>query len=88
MQTNGGSWRFDVYGSAEREPPVDPPVDAAGTETGTWGEPLATDQAANKNTEVALSGTPEGTRWYLVWITDLNGQQTAEVFGAQLAAAS
>jgi serine/threonine-protein kinase len=88
MQTNGGSWSFDVYGSAEKKPPAEPPVDEAGTETGTWGTPLATDQPANKNTEATLEGTPEGTRWYLVWITDLNGVQAAEVFGAQLASAS
>jgi hypothetical protein len=88
MQTNGGSWSFDVYGSAERKPPAEPPTDEAGNETGSWGTPLASGQPANKNTEVTLEGTPDGTRWYLVWITDLNGVEAAEVFGAQLASAS
>jgi serine/threonine-protein kinase len=82
MQTNGGSWRFNVYASDEKQPPTDPPVDTAGEDTGSWGDPIATDQTANKNTDVAL--TPTAARWYLIWITDLNGVPSAEVFGAQL----
>jgi hypothetical protein len=88
MQTNGGSWKFDVYGSGEKDFPADPPIDETGAETGAWGDPVATGQSANKNTEVSLTEAPEGTRWYLVWITDLNGVPAAEVFGAQLASDS
>lgn len=83
MQTNGGSWSFDVYATNEKAPPEEPPIDTAGAETGSWGDPIAVDNAANKSTDVALD-PPTAARWYLVWITDLNGVRSAEVFGAQL----
>ncbi|MDQ1631826.1 MAG: eukaryotic-like serine/threonine-protein kinase, partial [Frankiaceae bacterium] len=82
LQTNGGGWKFNVYGSDAKEAPVDPPFLADGSETGAWGDPLAADQSAAKSTTVDLTPTP--SRWQLIWLTDLNGVPAAEINGAQL----
>ena len=57
-------------------------VSGAGAETGAWGGPLASGQSAGKNMTVGLSGA--SGRHFLIWITDLNGVEAAEIFGAQL----
>lgn len=82
LQTDGGGWKFDVYASDANRVPSEGPFDAAGAETGAWGEPLAADQTADKSTSVALSGATG--RHFLIWITDLAGTPAAEIFGAQL----
>ena len=82
LQTDGGGWTFNVYGSDAKEAPTDGPFDIDGTETGAWGDPLAESQSADKSTTVELPGIE--SRHYLIWITDLNGTPAAEIFGAQL----
>ena len=82
LQTDGGGWKFNVYASDEKLAPTEGPFDDAGAETGAWGEPLATDESADKNMTVELGGA--SGRHFLIWITDLNGVEAAEIFGAQL----
>ena len=82
LQTNGGGWKFDVYASDSKAVPTEGPFDEAGAETGAWGDPLASGQSAGKNMTVGLSGA--SGRHFLIWITDLNGVEAAEIFGAQL----
>jgi serine/threonine-protein kinase len=86
LGTDGGGWSFDVYGTAERNPPSDPPIDEAGGETGAWGDPLAQGATADgKNITVPLESAGE-SRWLLVWITDLGNEQSAEITGAEVVA--
>jgi len=82
MQTDGGGWKFNVYASDAKAAPTEGPFDDAGAETGAWGDPIAADESAGKDTSVELSGAPG--RHFLIWITDLNGTPAAEIFGAQL----
>ncbi len=82
MQTDGGGWRFNVYASDAKTAPTEGPFDETGAETGAWGDPIAVDGSAGKDTSVDLSGAPG--RHFLIWITDLNGVEAAEIFGAQL----
>jgi serine/threonine-protein kinase len=83
LQTDGGAWKFNVYGSDAKSAPEDPPFDETGTETGAWGDPLATDASADKSTTVDLD-TSTANRYFLIWITDLAGTEKAQIFGAQL----
>ena len=81
MKTNGG-WTFDVYGAADG-PPDEPPFDAAGESTGAWGDPLATGEEAKSSESYELSNAVEN-QYFLIWITDLGSQDTAEITDARL----
>ncbi len=83
LQTDGGGWKFNVYGSNERVAPTEPPIDALGDETGAWGDPLAEDASADKSSTILLTATSP-SRYFLIWITNLEGTPAAEISGAQL----
>ena len=83
VQTGGGGWTFDVYGSDSRVPPTEGPFTSGGEETGAWGDPLASDVSAEESTEVELSAAGP-VRHVLIWITNLEGTPKAEIYGAQL----
>ena len=83
LETDGGGWKFDVYGSDDKAAPEDPPFDETGAETGAWGEPLLSGASADKSTTVDLDASAPH-RYFLIWITDLEGTEKAQIFGAQL----
>ena len=84
LLTDGGGWTFDVYGFDGDEFPTDPPVDEAGSETGSWGDPLATGESVDEaETSIELETSSE-SRFLLLWITDLGDTAVAEIFEARL----
>jgi serine/threonine protein kinase len=83
LATDGGGWTFDVYGFDGDEFPEEPPIDEAGTETGSWGDPLVSGETADAETTVELDTSTE-SRFFLIWITDLGNTDAAEITDAQL----
>jgi len=84
LASDGGGWTFDVYGSADKAAPEEPPLDETGAATGAWGEALAAGVVADKpQVETDLEATAD-YRHFLLWITDLGGVPAAEIFEAEL----
>ena len=81
MSTNGG-WTFDLYGATDG-PPDEAPVDDAGEPTGAWGDALVAGAQAEGSGNYEVEAAEDAT-YFLVWITDLGDQSTAEINDARI----
>ena len=74
LETGGGGWTFEVYGSNLKSPPTD----IAG-----WGDPLTSELTAESKQVVDLD-TSEPNRFFLIWITSVEAGEPAEIFDVRL----
>lgn len=73
LLTDGGGWTYEIYGSG---------LDTAPTDISGWGHKLTGGLTAERRQVVGLK-TREPNRYFLVWITGINGGR-AQIFDIRL----